>query len=258
MHQYRLNWRRTSIRLILNEREYAEQIIFSNEFITNPAFDIGVVAKYYYAEGYKQKDVKRKLGELLLRCDPTANLVLWDGQLDRQSKRAVKRSMVEIDFISITQREVDAIRALPNRTIKKMAFSYLCTAKYFNKVNDKNNDWTNLPIKDICSMGNVAIPVDKQYAMRGELARLGYLQLSMVVDNVNARVLFADNDGEEVMRITEMRDLGNQYFQHCGEPYIYCDMCGKLVRKRSNRAKHCTVCAKKIDYQKRTERYQNA
>lgn len=234
-----------------------EQILYSNEFAGDPKTDIGVVAKYFYAEGYKQNDVKRRVGELIIRCDPTVNLVLWDNLIDRQVKRASKRRLIEIDYISITKSEMDKIGALPNRTIKKMAFAYLCVAKYFNIVNEQNNGWTNLPLKDICSMGNVALPVDKQYAMRGELARAGYVQLSTVVDNVNARVLFVDDGGEEVLRVYDMRDLGNQYFQYCGEPYVQCGMCGRLVRKRNNRQKYCTVCSKKMDYQNRATRYQN-
>lgn len=256
MRPYQLHWRKIRINLILNERDYAEQILFYNEFCGDPISDLGIAAKYFFAEGYPQKVVKRKICELLIRCDPTANIVKWDHILDRQVKRASKRRLVEIDYIAITKSEMDKIGALQNRTIKKMAFAYLCVAKYFNLVNEHNNGWTNLALKDICSMGGVALPVDKQFAMRGELARLGYLQLSIIVDNVNARVLFIDDASDEVLRITDMHDLGNQYFLYCGEPYIYCEVCGALVRKRSNRMRYCSDCAKKVDNEKRTGRYQ--
>lgn len=241
----------------MNEREYAEHLMFSRKFGNDPVFDLGIAAKYYYAEGYPITDVRKKTGELLIRCDPAANLVLWEKIIDRQVKRASRRRLVEIDYISITKSEMDKIGALPNRTIKKLAFSYLCAAKYFNLVNEHNNGWTNLAIKDICSMGGVAIPVDKQYAMRGDLAALGYLELSRVVDNVNARVTFIDNESEEALRVTEMRDLGNQYFQYCGEQFIRCEICGSLVKKRGRNMKYCSGCEKKADYAKRTERYRN-
>lgn len=234
-----------------------DKILLENRFLGDPAADMCVAAKYYFAEGYKQRDVRKRVVELLLRCDPGANPVLLGKTIDRQVKRASRRRLVEIDYIPITKSEFDRIGALPNRTLKKMAFSYLCAAKYFNRVNDRNNGWANLSIKDICSMGNVAIPVDKQYALRGALAKMGYLQLSVVVDNINARVLFVDDGSDEVMRVTEMRDLGNQYFQRCGEPYIKCDLCGALVRKRGRRMVYCSNCSRKADYKKRTERYRN-
>ena len=232
-------------------------MLLDNEFGGDTVSDLAMAAKYFYAEGYKQKDVHRKVVELLIRCDPTANPVLMEKTIDRQVKRAAKRELVEIDYIPITKYEMERVDELPNRTIKKMAFSYLCVAKYFNLVNEYNNGWANLALKDICSMGNVALPVDRQFTMRGDLARMGYLQLSVVVDNINARVLFINDNDDDVLHVTSMRDLGNQYFQYHGEPYVKCEMCGALVRKSGRRMLYCSACSRRVDYQKRTERYRN-
>lgn len=236
----------------MNERDYIEQVIEENTFLGKPATDLGIAAKYYFADGYTQKDVRRKLDELLLRCEPDANLVLWGDTLDRQVKRANKRGLVEIDSIKITQSEIDVIDSLPNRTLKKMAFSYLCVAKYYNEVNQQNNDWANLPVRDICSMGGIAIPVDKQYELRGELADRGMLQLSLTVDNVNARVLFVDRENSAVLLVNDMRNLGNQYFRFKGEKFVQCAMCGLVISRKSNRQLYCSKCASKAERDRRS------
>lgn len=236
----------------MNERDYVDQILSDNIFIGKPVTDLGIAAKYYFAEGYTQKDVRRKLDELLLRCDPNANLVLWSDTLDKQVRRATRRDLVEIDYIPITAPEIKTIDSLPSRTLKKLAFSYLCVAKYYNAANEQNSDWANLPVRDICSMGGIAIPVDKQYELRGELADMGLLQLSVAVDNVNARVLFVDHEGDPVLLVDDMRNLGNQYFQFMGEKYVKCASCGLVIGRRSNRQLYCSKCAAKMAREKRS------
>lgn len=233
--------------MILNERDYIEQVIAENAFLGKPVTDLGIAAKYYFADGYAQRDVRRKLDELLLRCDPSANLVLWSDTLDKQVKRAYRRKLIEMDYVPVTASEIEVIDALPNRTLKKLAFSYLCVAKYYNGVNEQNSDWANLPVRDICSMGGIAIPVDKQYELRGELADRGLLQLSLAVDNVNARVLFVDHGGQTVMMVDDMRNLGNQYFMYKGEKYVKCALCGLVISRKSNRQIYCSKCASKND-----------
>ena len=205
----------------------------------------------FFADGYDEKAVRQKLDELLIRCDPTANLVLWGDTLDRQVKRAAKRSLIEIDYIPITQEEVDIISQLPTKTMKKVAFSYLCSAKFHDMVNERNNGWTNIPVKDICSMAGVSLTMYKQHEMRGALAERGIIQLSRTVDNVNARVTFIDHDGDPVLKIDDMRNLGNQYLMYVGEKYLRCEMCGIVVPRTSNSQRYCASCAKKIPHKRK-------
>lgn len=212
-----------------------------------------IAARLFFADGYDERAVRKKLDELLIRCDPSANLVLWSDTLDRQVKRAAKRGLIEVDYIPITQKEVDIISELPTKTMKKVAFSYLCSAKFHDMVNEHNNGWTNVPVKEICSMAGVSLTMYKQHEMRGALANRGIIQLSRTVDNVNVRVTFIDHDGEAVLKVDDMRNLGNQFLMHIGERYLRCDMCGIVVPRRGNSQRYCVSCAKKIPHKRKED-----
>lgn len=54
-------------------------------------------------------------------------------------------------------------------------------------------------------------------------------------------------EGEPVLKITELRDLGYQYLQFLGkENFIRCAKCGRLVKKMGNRKLYCKNCAKAV------------
>ena len=228
-----------------------EQLLETRTFGDRPTSDLGMVARYFFAEGYDKREVRQRLNEVLTRCNPDANPVLWGDVLDRETKRASKRKLVEIDSIPVTQSELDSIETLPTRTAKKVAFAYLCVAKYYDTINERNNGWANLDVKDVCSMAGVTLTRRKQHELRGLLSEYGLIQLSRIVDNTNVRVLFIDHNGSPVMDVDDMRNLGNQYFMHLGGKYIVCEQCGAVVPKKSNRQIYCQSCAAKMPHRKR-------
>lgn len=237
--------------MILNERDYVDRLLSTNTFSDKPINDIRLAARYFYADGYNEEVVRQKVRELLIRCDPTANVVLWGDTLDRQVRKAAKRGLIEIDYIPITQSEIDTVSSLPTKTMKKVLFSFLCSAKFYDMVNPNNNGWTNTPIKDICAMAGVTLTTHKQHEMRGDLSQRGLLELSRVVDNANTRVKFIDHDGDAVMKVDDMRNLGNQFLMHMGERYLQCAECGLVVPRRSNNQLYCSDCTKNMTHKKK-------
>ena len=96
------------------------------------------------------------------------------------------------------------------------------------------------------AMANIRTSIKRQSAMYGTLNELGMIQFSRKVDNTNVRVCFAE-DGKEVMRITDLRNLGYQYLMYHGEPYFTCPNCGittKVANGGNKRnQKYCQECA---------------
>lgn len=164
--------------------------------------------------------------------------------MNRCVQRASKYRLLVADGISITRAEVDKIDAIDGVLKRKVMFSMLCVAKYFNLRNpDSNNNWINVKIKDVFSMANVTMTVKRQYLMINDLIRDGYLKPSVAVDNTNLNVQIVDDDSETVLVVSEFRNLGNQYMMFKGENYIVCADCGAIVRRTSNSQKYCRRCS---------------
>lgn len=240
--------------IILNERDVAREAIETRRLGNNTVETLALVAKYLRQEnGYSKREVRTKLGELLLQCDPRANLVSWSDMLDSLTKQSDKHPLKCVDEICVTNNELDLIGGIDGVQLQRLAFTLLCVSKFWDIINQNNNGWVNASDKEIMEMANIRTSVQRQSAMYNKLWRLGLIGYSKRVDNLNIQVLFTDNGGEVELHISDFRNLGNQYMMYRGMPYIRCAQCGLAVKKTGNRQKYCPSCAAEAYVQQSVE-----
>jgi hypothetical protein len=232
--------------IILDEYEWAEQVINNPSLGTKPTETLGRVARYYFANHYSKKEVRDLLDDFVRRCDPTASLVKWGDTLDYITKNSAKRKIICMDSVDITKAELDKIGKLGGILHKRLAFTLLCLAKYWDHVSEKNNGWVNTGDKEILQMANIKVPVARQCELFGDLIKAKYIASAKRVDNLNVRVLFI-TDGPVELKIVDFRNLGYQYMKYIGENYFECQSCGLVVKGKSKTAgpkqKYCPDCA---------------
>lgn len=235
--------------IILNERRAAEEVLAGRELGRSPTEALIHVAKYYFSEGMKKKDVRNRLEAFLLQCDPGASVVLWSDKLDYVVKYASKYPLVQIDGVPITAAELSAIREIKEAQAARLAFTLLCAAKYWDLVNPANDHWVNEKDTDLMRMANIRTSVRRQSKMYTDLRDAGLIRFSVRVDNLNVQVLFADGDGPAEFFVSDYRNLGNQYLKYTGKPYISCARCGLTVKGHEGPGKpkkYCDACAAKM------------
>ena len=238
--------------IILNEREWAQAAIAARSLGAKPAETLCRIARYYYqCEGFKRKEVRGKLEDFVLQCDPDAVLVKWADIIERAVKQAGKYPIIDIDEINVTESEMEKIASVNGKQTRRLAFTLLCIAKYWNAVRETNNDWVNTPDKELMNMANIKTSIRRQGQMLHEMKDAGYIRFSNRVDSLNIQVKFVDNDSPVALRITDFRKLGNQYLLYCGEPYFQCKECGITIKRNSNVHKYCPECAAEM-YIKKT------
>lgn len=235
--------------IVLNETEWAHDMINQKSLGANPYETLKRVARYYLDQQYKKSDVRRKLDYFILQCDPTASLPKWSDTADRALNRAAKRAAVEIDYIVVTKPEMDIIDGLSGTQTRRLAFTLLCLAKYLDVVNPAGDHWVTTDDNDIMKMANINTSLKRQSAMFRKLNECGLVRFSKKVDNTNVRVCFIE-DGDEAMRIYDYRNLGYQYMMYHGGSFIECSNCG-IITKEDNpqvgrRQRYCKACATKI------------
>lgn len=230
--------------IILNEREWARSAIAARQLGARPAETIGRIARYYHqCEGFRRAEVRAKLEDFILQCDPDAILVKWSDVIERSLRQAGKYPIIDVDKVDITQVELDRIAALDGKQLQRLAFTMLCVAKYWNAVRENNNGWVNVSDKDIMNMANLKPPVKRQGQMFRALRDADLIRFSRRVDNLNTQVRFIDDSSPAVIHITDFRSLGNQYLMYCGEPYFQCVQCGLVVKRKRNVHRYCPDCA---------------
>lgn len=234
--------------IVLNEHEWARDMIESRSLGAKPFETLSRVAKYYIDKDYSKKEVRGMLDTFLLQCEPTASLPKWSETLDYAVARALKYDAIKIDGIEITKPEMERIDALEGKQIRRLAFTLLCLAKYWDVVNPQGDHWVNSKDSEIMRMANINTSIKRQSLMYFNLNEAGMVQFSKKVDNTNVRVCFI-TPGETAMVVTDFRNLGYQYLKYHGEPYFECQNCGITVKSESatgRKQKYCKECAVEI------------
>ena len=240
--------------IVLNEREWAENMILARQLGKKPIETLSRVARYYcQIEGYSKKAVRNKIEEFLIQCDPGVILVKWGDILDRITKTADKYPLIQVDGVDVTEAELDVIKSLNGKQLQRLAFTLLCVAKYWNLAQPNNNDWVNTSDKDIMKMANVSTSVQRQSLMLHDMNKADIIGFSKRVDSLNLQVKFIENKSPVKLHITDFRNLGSQYLMFCGESYFQCENCGITIKKRSNVQKYCPDCAAEMYIRKSVE-----
>lgn len=238
--------------IVLNEHDWAKEQIDNKTLGSKPYETLCRVARYYFDDGMSKRSVRKQLDNFLLMCEPTASLPKWSETLDYAVNRAIKYSAIDIDHIDISKTEMDKIDSLVSRQVRRLAFTLLCLAKYWDIVNTHGDHWVNSKDSDIMRMANINTSIKRQSLMYHTLCELGLIRFSKKVDNTNVRVNFID-DGEPVMQVSDFRNLGYQYLKYHGEPFYVCQNCGITVKAKKQGAgrkpKYCASCAMEIHVQ---------
>ncbi len=217
--------------IVLNEHEWAEEMIASRSLGKKPYETLCRVARYYLDENYGKKTARKMLDTFLLQCDPSVSLPKWANTLDNAVNRAAKYPSIQIDGIGITAGEMERIQALGKKQLERLAFTLLCLSKYWMAVNPRCDWWVNNKDSDIMKLANINTSIKRQSVLYHELNESGMIEFSRKVGNTNVRVCFAE-DAEPAITVSDFRNLGYQYLYYTGSrDYIKCKGCGIVVRK---------------------------
>ena len=227
-------------KIVLDERTWAQDIIRTQDLGDTPMRALACVARHYLEQGLDTDAVRERVNALYNK-DTQCGFVDIAG---RVLGEAGKRGLLYITSIPVTQRELQTIRGIDGIRRQRVAFALLALAKYENLAHEENHDCVSFRHKDVFSMANVKVSVTEQYLLLNDLKAMGLLKYNKRVDNLNVRVLYAEPDGEPVLEIHDMRNLGFQYMRYLGGGFIECKACGAVTPRKSPRQLFCAECSK--------------
>lgn len=240
--------------IILNEYEWAEQMIDHHDLGKRPTDTLSRVAKYYFANQYSKREIRKMLDTFLIQCDPSASLSGWSDMLDKIVRNVDKYPIIKIDGVDVSTKEMESIEKLEGTQLRRLAFTLLCVAKYWYAVSEKNDYWVNTLDREIMQMANISTSIKRQSAMFAELKAVGMIRFSKKIDNLNVRVNFVEGE-QTALHIQDFRNLGYQYLKYYGGAYFECENCGLIVKiqepARGRRQKYCPSCAVEVGMRQR-------
>lgn len=208
------------------------------------------------SQGYDKGAIRRTLEDFVLRCDPHGTKAQWEDAIEWAVGQRNSRELRCVDYIDITNKEIEAIESVDGQTKRKVLFVLICLAKYRNAIKPRNNNWVNYSISDIFKLANVSLSHNRQTLIIHKLFLDGAIRLSKMASNTSIQVVPVDGDGDVAVRISDFRNLGNQYMKLKSDDYIECEECGLVIRKSKNgKQRLCRQCAQNVNRMKTLDGY---
>lgn len=228
---------------ILNEKTYIENILNDDLYIcdSKPAPILALMAQYYYEiEGFRRKKIVELLQTFLEAKYPPygEDKAKWDNIIAKIVKKTGGRNLLQINGIEITEKELETIAKINDKTLERLAFTMLCIAKFYKAKNPENGGWINTEIKDVFVAARINGNKVQQATYIHKLVRIGLIETTKRSDKLNLRVTFISDDTPKMI-IDDFRELGYQYNYYKGDKFFHCQNCGILVKQYGNNIDRC-------------------
>lgn len=191
----------------------------------------------------------KELNEFMKEHYPYYKEAEWQNSLEKYAVNSKKYLLHEINGVWITEKELYVITNLHNKVLERLSFTLLCLAKLKNLRNEKNNNWVTNPDSEIFRLARISAGSDKKDLFIRELYKLGMIEYAKKNDNLSLRLTYIYNDGNNVLYISDFRELGYEYLKYKGTDIINCIDCGISIRNNKQQTKkYCKDCAAKSKY----------
>lgn len=232
--------------MILNECKYAEKCLEENSVGENLFKTLPILARYFsHKMGYSTEEIE---DELLAFTEKNykgyyKKRLYINNFIEKISSGAKDTPLREIDGVWITKKELDVIRSIGDSSTERLLFSLLCYAKFNIAKNPKSNGWINDAASEIFTVARISPKSEDRAKMIRDLRELGYVEKFKKGTKINYRVTIVDRKGKGELFIDDFRELGYEYLKYCGQNFVRCAECGKLIRgNKAGTKRYCSSC----------------
>ena len=237
--------------LILNEEKYAKSIYDGqNEEEKSVISKIGYITRYLLnVENKSDDEIYKNSVEWMQKYHNNFEESCYSNLISDAIKRAHKQPFYNIDYIKITQSELDIISSLDNLRAEKILFVLLCMAKQQSISMGFTNGLIRYSITDLCKMARISVPAEDREYILHNIIQYGFLDYPKKNNTKCLFVTFIDNIGEPVLNLdeTDCKELAYVYlnWKNKGNGYGRCDCCNRLMKKsKKNPKRFCEDCSK--------------
>ncbi|PNX47282.1 MAG: hypothetical protein BV457_05990 [Thermoplasmata archaeon M9B1D] len=237
--------------LIMNEKEFIYNIIHhKSEIPKNFSFKrLVFIISEYFSNEYNILN-KETLYESVIKVINNLNIEYYiDFKYDK-TIRGICDKVIEdniklkiIEYIPLYDSELELINTLTKDREKKLLFTCYIISRFYN-----TEGWVNITRAELFKLSNVTATSKDRNIIIGKLIKGGYLFDAQRNDNLNIKVNLLE--GEEVLRVKDLENIGNQFISFSKKDYIMCENCGRLVKIKSNRQMYCKQCFRLMELEK--------
>jgi hypothetical protein len=239
--------------IIFDEYEHCEYLL-KNKIKNIYQRDLNYLSKYWKEKELTSKQIEHKLIEWCKIQDPQFK---EDVESNRKSiKKALvhggKYGLRHPVTITMTEKEIEAIKRLEDYRHQKIAFIMLLVACYFKYNKTKKSPETaalkwgvycNAYFKDVVALAGISLTKQEQDDAKHALRNAELISATRKGPN-SFRINFYEDQSNVVLAITDYRNPIAYFQRYCGENVIECECCGMLMLKSRGVHRMCKKCGK--------------
>ena len=234
--------------IVLNERAKAEALLAGTGKVEDLRTAVSLIARYdVLATQIPPDEAAAHVKQIVKGLFPDRHLAEYESYVDYCVNHAENRPLIFIDSIPITQKELGVGCSCEGIRAKCLAFSLLAVAKFETMSFPPVNYWVKQQhFHEVIHRANLSIALTDMADMCHPMYVAGKVEFPKRFDSCSLHVLYADPDGEPVMKLNEQdyRDLGYCLRAYLGEKYTRCQTCHRWVKQAKNGSRRfCNDCA---------------
>lgn len=229
--------------IIINEEKFVEELIENKD---KDSISMGkamfLIAKKLRVNHIEWKDMIEELSNTIGEIYGD-DYYLYQHKLMKTMQNICKKVFLEEleldrrNSLIVNDKDLETIKSFPIK-YRKILFTILVLSKY------NNGGWINTSRSDIFKLSNSSMTKHKQNEVFRYFLESGIMEISRKVDNLSFKIIDDGQNGEKVFEVFEMKNLGNKYMSNFEENYIMCEVCDKLVKRKSrSNTKYCKPCS---------------
>lgn len=238
--------------IIFDEYEHCEYLL-KNKVKNIYQRDLNYLAKYWKEQDLSARQIENNLIEWCKKQDPQYNAIVNHERFKKAILHSNNYGLRKPVTITMTIKEMDAIKQLEDYRHQKIAFIMLLIACYFkyNKTKKKPEvaalKWgvyCNAYFKDVLKMAGVSLTKKEVMEAKHALKEAGLIGATRKGPN-SFRINFYEDQSNVVLAITDYRNPIAYFQRYMGESVIECEDCGILIVQKKWNHTRCKDCSKK-------------
>lgn len=237
-------------KLIINEKKFAEELISSANLPEDVSSNTAI--KYltrYYCE-YGNMDLQ-EITDAVFSKMKEYNLTVVTYQ-EYKANELIKRIYTAINngkinklraynSIPLYKSEYEKIMQCETDREKKVLFTIYILARYTDRYG-----WVYNSESEIYKLANVSSTTRNKVDVFALLLSNRFIKDTKKVNDLKIGVDLSDGNEEVILKVNDLKNIGNQFIAFIKDNYIMCKECGKLVKIKSKydgSTKYCEKCA---------------
>lgn len=235
--------------IVFDELAFAKRVENSEITDTYYSFKKGVIlAKYYFSQGYSEKEVRNKIESKFSILDGSYNYNIKYIKINRIIEQAKQSPELVSKSINFSKEELDFIHSFKDVKIERIYFILFCISKFYGNLfyfyDREIFELAQIPWNGQYSKTTFSFLIQNGYLYIEERGMSNNRKIRKLFYSLTDKVISLFNEDNIVLTISNYNNIVFYYLNYFKlDKFIFCKDCGSIELWQKNKIR-CPECSK--------------